>query len=54
MHILHYIRVIYTESHPMFHIFSSPRDEIRATRCEVQKPAQALFEFHRGTGATWA
>lgn len=28
----------------------TPQEFFPLERCEVQKPAQALFEFHRGTG----
>lgn len=33
--------------------FEENLSELTIKRCEVQKPAQALFEFHRGTGQQW-
>jgi len=33
--------------------FEENLSELTIKRCEVQKPAQPLFEFHRGTGQQW-
>ena len=44
--------LVYRITSYLSHVFiPSKWGSICATRCEVQKPAEALFEFHRGTGA---